>query len=119
MLIKEEQAKKICEKFFSYKHWRFIDYENHSKMGLNPLLVQQDDNIHIFLFDNYTSILDNAMETIKQDLEKNGGYTDSFYLDLEDMDMLGLYDSFEKDLVERDKEAYLEDVKSVDTDMSM
>lgn len=114
MNINENQAADICDKFLKVKGWEIINYENYSKNGLRPLLLQKSDKKNLYLFDNYSSLLDDILIIIKNDLENNNGWTNSFYLTLEDIDILKLYKYFENELVDRNKGAYLEELKSAD-----
>lgn len=113
MEISENDALDICNKFFKEREIDIVEYQNFSKIGLNPVLIKRRDNVKINLYDSYKSILDVIMPEIKKDLEENGGWTDSFYLTLEDIDILGLHEFFESELVKRDLESYVEDVSTM------
>lgn len=91
-IIEEDDAKIICERFFEIHQWERIQLINHSKIGLNPLIIlnKEGDVPTVHLFDNYRSVVEHIKSSIENDLIKNGGYSESFYLSYEDIDNLGL-----------------------------
>ena len=100
MRIDEEGARSICLKFMREHDWDEVKYICHSRTGLHPLLIHNNRNQNIVLYDNYLSLLDVLKKLIIEDLEQNEGYSNSFYLSLEDMDNLNLseYIQIDKDL---------------------
>ena len=101
--IAEDDAKVICDRFFKIHQWERVPIINHSKIGLNPLIIlnKETDPSSVHLYDNYRSLTDDIRPIIENDLQDNNGYSESFYLSYEDIDNLG----FQKYVIrERDVE---------------
>ena len=107
MNLIEEDAKIICERFFDVHQWERLQLINHSKVGLNPLIIlnKENDINTVHLYDNYRSLVDSIKPIIETDLINNNGYSDSFYLSYEDIDNLGFHKYVQR---ERDVEKLID-----------
>ena len=110
MEINDTLVSAICRKFMDYNGWKKIDYINLSKKGIKPLLIKKDDDNSLLLFDDYKSLLNDIKKFIIQDLEANGGWSESFYLDIEDINSLQLYKYVN---IDKDVEKLIDDLKDI------
>ena len=110
MEINESSATSICNKFMQFKYWQVIDYINLSRIGLNPLIIKKIDDNKLLLFDNYTSLLNDIKNIIINDLQANEGWSESFYLDIDDINNLKL---FEYVNIGNDVERVIDDLKDI------
>lgn len=110
MEINEASATSICNKFMQFKDWQVIDYINLSRIGLNPLIIKKIDDNKLLLFDNYTSLLNDIKNIIIKDLQANEGWSESFYLDIDDINTLKL---FEYVNIGNDVERVIDDLKDI------
>ena len=110
MEINEASATSICNKFMQNKDWKVVDYINLSRVGLNPLLIKKIDDNKLLLFDNYTSLLNDIKKFIINDLQANEGWSESFYLDIDDINNLKLYEYVN---IGNDVERVIDDLKDI------
>ena len=110
--LSEAESKEICKKFFNQHQWELVTPVNHSKMGLNPLIIIKKDNNTpvIHLYDNYLDLINDIKSEVEKDLNYSGGYSSSFYLSLEDIDNLDLQRFVTTD---KDVEKVLSDAKTI------
>lgn len=88
MKLTEAHAKHICDSYVNAKNMMYLNFTNCGD-SLRPVLVRDIDN-NIFLYDSYMNMSTRIRDDIDQDLTNNNGYTDDFYLSLEQIDMLDL-----------------------------
>lgn len=109
--LSDKEYKQICNKFFKEHQWERINYVNHSRIGQSPIFII-DKSINdpiIHLYDTYQDMINDIRKIVEKDLINNDGYTDSFYLSLEDIDNLDLQSYINAD---NDIEKILHDAKN-------
>ena len=90
MIIKEAEAKEICNRFMERhsNEYTYLPRISHSNY-FNPILVQHKSNKEIHVYDNYSSFLENSLSQIDTDLQTNNGWNPGFYLSSMEVEKLG------------------------------
>ena len=90
--LSDADSKAICKKFFKEHSWEQKTCVNHSRLGLNPIIIVRKDNdtAIIHLYDCYSDLIEDIKKEVENELNLQGGYAESFYLSLEDIDNLDL-----------------------------